>query len=102
MEENDYTKNGDDANQLLVTGWISTSDKLPPRNENKNYSQVPCLCNKRYEWKRNERSGVYYQIQILQFNHEHECWDNEDGDDYNCDINTVTHWMLLPEPPSCD
>jgi hypothetical protein len=80
-------------------GWVAVSERLPERVPNKSYSQVQCLVNKRYEWRRGDNSGVYYQIQILTFNHEHECWDGEDGDDHDCAINQVTHWMPLPEPP---
>ncbi len=68
--------------------WIKTKEKQPERQPNVRYSQVPCL--------------VYYngQVMILQFNHEHECWDDEDGDDYCCDIESVEYWMPLPTPPS--
>lgn len=79
--------------------WIKTSEHLPPRDETKGYSQVPCLVNKRYDWERNGKKGSYYQIQILLFNHEHEVWDQEDGDDFDCEIERVTHWMPLPERP---
>jgi membrane-bound lytic murein transglycosylase MltF len=79
--------------------WILVKERLPDRVPNKSYSQVQCLVNKRYEWERGENSGVFYQIQILTFNHEHECWDGEDGDDHDCAIDQVTHWMPLPEPP---
>jgi hypothetical protein len=67
--------------------WIKTSESLPKRNINVKYSQVPCL--------------VYFkgQITILQFNHEHQCWDDEDGDDYCCDIESVDFWMPLPSAP---
>lgn len=67
--------------------WIKTSEQLPARKENARYSQVPCIIVK-------DR-----QIQILVFNHEHFCWDDEDGDDHNCDIAEVSHWMPLPELP---
>jgi hypothetical protein len=79
--------------------WISVKDRLPERVPNKNYSQVQCLVNKRYDWKRGDNSGTYYQVQILTFNHEHECWDGEDGDDHDCAIDQVTHWQPLPSPP---
>lgn len=79
--------------------WIKTSDQLPERQEGKIYSQVPCLVVKAYPWKRKEREGVSYQTEILVFNHEHKCWDQEDGDDYDCDIETVKYWMKLPEVP---
>lgn len=83
-----------------MSDWISVKDRLPERAENLAYSQVPCLVNKRYDWERHEQKGHYYQIQILVFNHEHECWDQEDGDDFDCEIERVTHWIALPEPPN--
>lgn len=79
--------------------WKLTEEELPKRQENKNYSQVPCLVSKRYDWNRGERKGYYYKVQILVFNHKHKCWDDEDGDDYDCDIERVSHWDYLPEPP---
>lgn len=79
--------------------WIKTSEQLPERVTGKAYSQVPCLVYKRYSWKRGENSGFFYQIQILMFNHEHQCWDDESGDDHDCDISEVSHWMPLPEAP---
>ena len=70
--------------------WIKTSESLPKRKADVGYSQVPCL--------------VYFrkQITILQFNHEHQCWDDEDGDDYCCDIESVDFWMPLPDAPTID
>ena len=67
--------------------WIKTSEELPKRKEGVRYSQVPCL--------------VYYRrnIEILYFNHEHNCWDDSDGDDYKCDIEDIEYWMPLPNPP---
>lgn len=80
--------------------WIKTSDKLPDRVEGRSYSQVPCLVSKRYDWERNGEKGHFFQTQILVFNHEHECWDQEDGDDHDCSIEQVEYWMLLPQPPT--
>ncbi len=68
-------------------GWIKTSEQLPAQLENKSYSQVWCLVF----YKRN--------VCILVFNHEHKCWDAEDGDDYECDIYDVEFWMPLPQKP---
>jgi hypothetical protein len=81
------------------TGWIASSDRLPKKDESERYTQNLCLCRKRYQWKneKKEGSGIYFTIQLLQFNHTEQRWDNEDGDDYNCDIDSVTHWMPLPE-----
>ena len=67
--------------------WIKMQEKLPPKDENAVYSQIPCL--------------VIYDraIKILMFNHTDECWDGSDGDDYFCDIYKITHWMPLPDMP---
>ena len=79
--------------------WIETAKELPKRQEGVRYSQVPCIVNKRIDWERGENKGSSYNVQILVFNHEHECWDGEDGDDYDCDISQVSHWMPLPVSP---
>lgn len=69
--------------------WFKTSEVLPERDPNKRYSQVPCLVVKK---------GRRHS-EVLMFNHEHECWDDADGDDTNCLIEDVEYWMPLPEPP---
>lgn len=70
--------------------WKTMSSGIPERNPNKRYSQVPCLVYHRGE------------VKILVFNHEHTVWDQEDYDDYYCDIGDVSHWMPLPAPPTAD
>ena len=67
--------------------WIKLKDKKPEREPNVKYSNVPCLVI----YKR--------QVCILCFNHEHECWDDKDGDDYCCDIESIEFWQPLPKPP---
>ena len=70
--------------------WIRTDMRLPEREPNKRYSQVPCL--------------VWYcgEVTVLVFNHEHMVWDDDSGDDYKCDIGAVSHWMPLPNPPTAE
>lgn len=68
--------------------WFKTSNKLPDGDLNKRYSQVFCLCVFRNE------------LIILCFNHEQDCWDQEDADDFFCNINEVDYWALLPEKPN--
>ena len=63
--------------------WRNPNKELPGRIENVSYSQVPCLVKYRGD------------IQILCFNHEHECWDDESGDDYKCEITNVEAWKPL-------
>jgi len=40
-------------------------------------------------------------ISLHPFNKYHNCWDDEDGDDFFTDASDgkVTHWMALPAPP---
>ena len=66
--------------------WIPCSERLPNRNELAAYSSIPCLTT---------RKGL---VEVLCFNHEHECWDDATGDDFECDISEVLAWMPLPPP----
>ena len=60
---------------------------LPERVAGRSYSCVPCLV-------------VYHDyVQILVYNHEHECWDDETGDDFKCKPMEVQWWRPLPSPP---
>jgi len=34
------------------------------------------------------------------FNKECNCWDTEDGDDYECDLNPQDIWFSLPSNPN--
>jgi hypothetical protein len=67
--------------------WISVKDGLPEKNGN---SSIMCLVNDK-SW------GVICRP----YNEYHQCWDDEDGDDYYCDAvnGKITHWMPLPGPP---
>jgi Protein of unknown function (DUF551) len=72
---------------MTQDNWISTKDRLPEKPGKLSYEHVWCL--------------VYYKgdVRILAWNCEHLCWDQEDGDDYQCDPTAPTHWQPLPEPP---
>ena len=60
------------------------------------------------EWKKSTQelpneSGSYFvfydnTVRILVWNENHECWDDDSGDDYFCDPTDVTHWMELIWP----
>lgn len=68
--------------------WIRIKDKLHPDKPNiTRYEQVPCL--------------VVYKgvVSIKLWNCEHLVWDDEDGDDFFCNAQLISHWMPLPEPP---
>lgn len=37
--------------------------------------------------------------EMLCYNKHYDCWDDEDGDDYNRDINPGDTWFSLPAAP---
>ena len=47
-------------------------------------------------------ASTTYGFVVRSFNVFHNCWDDEQADDYWCDAvgGKVTHWMPLPPPPS--
>lgn len=63
--------------------WIKTDEQLPDKD-------MPCLV----VYKESRRD-----IDLLYFNVYYQVWDDEDGDDYKCDLSAVSHWMQLPEKP---
>jgi hypothetical protein len=67
--------------------WIDVNDRLPYKDGD---SSVYCLVNDTYDG-----------IVVRPFNEVHECWDQEDGDDYYTDARggKITHWKPLPELP---
>ena len=69
--------------------WIPTTEKPHPDKPGlARYEQIPCLV-------------VYHgEICIRQWNCEHLVWDEEDGDDFCCKADEVTHWMPLPPMPN--
>lgn len=70
---------------LARTRWRSVEkDGLPERKPNTTYSQVPCIVI---------RDG---HPEMLVFNHEHECWDDATGDDFDCKPDEVEAWMPIP------
>ena len=79
--------------------WHLTTEKLPEIQEGLGYTQVPCLVEKRYNTEYNGNNIPSHQIQILVFNHQHECWDDEHGYNHDCPINQVRRWAYLPYPP---
>ncbi len=68
--------------------WINVKDRLPEKG--KNWETTFCL--------------IYAKgggILVRPFDSYHNCWNDEDDDDYECDAvgGLITHWMPLPEPP---
>ena len=49
------------------------------------YERVMVMCKDWSEW--------YPQV----FNKEYKCWDTENGDDYDFDLDKTDRWFRLPE-----
>lgn len=41
----------------------------------------------------------FNECTIRVFNKSYNCWDTEDGDDYDCGLSSYEFWMKLPEEP---
>ncbi len=71
--------------------WHLTSEKPhPDKPEIKNYEHVAC-----FVLQKGMRFHTH-DFRLLQWNCEHLCWDREDGDDHECDIDGVTAWAIVP------
>lgn len=69
--------------------WISVNDGPPqPADPESPPDHIHCL--------------VVYKgdITILAWNTYHVCWDDEDMDDYRCDLLDVTHYLPLDSLPN--
>lgn len=60
--------------------WKNINEEKP------NDSQRVLVCDKHFG-----------EVRILTYNDYYKCWDTEDGDDYNCELNSIEWWMPLPE-----
>lgn len=60
--------------------WKNINEEKP------NDSQRVLVCDKRFG-----------EVRILTYNDYYKCWDTEDGDDYDCKLNSIEWWMPLPE-----
>lgn len=68
--------------------WFSTADEIYPQQiGNKLRETIPCLV-------------IYKGAILLRFwNFHYTCWDSEDGDDFFCNRDQVSHWMPAPDKP---
>ena len=62
--------------------WISTKERLPD-------SDGAYLVYGGFAWN----------VCIKCYNSEYGCWDDEEGDDYECPIDGIDYWMPLPDSP---
>lgn len=67
--------------------WISVNDRLPHKDGS---SSIFVLV-----------FNIFIGVVVRPYNEYHNCWDDEDADDYYCDAvgGKITHWMPLPESP---
>lgn len=63
--------------------------KVLDKYENDNYPQIPCLV------KGNLSTGYGYGIKY--WNVTSQCWDDETGDDYECDKYDIDEWAYLDD-----
>jgi len=89
MNDQDATRAAGSSAPACSANWIPTTEKQHPDKPGlARYEQIPCLV-------------VYHgEICIRQWNCQHLVWDEEDGDDFCCKVNEVTHWMPLPPMPN--
>ena len=62
--------------------WIKTEDEVPEDDE-------------RVLAKMKDRAGWDWTVRV--WNEHYNCWDDEDGDDYECDREDVEVWMRIKE-----
>lgn len=67
----------------FVQRWIPVKEELPSNDEERS---IRCLVKTKY-------GGIV----VREYNTEHKCWDDEDGDDYYSDSvgGKVTHWRQI-------
>lgn len=75
--------------------WINCSDRMPPTGGSEQ-SYVLAADFKNHYWPNlpNTQVGVYGDW----FSDGNPTWDDGDGNDLH--LKEVTHWMLIPEPPT--
>jgi hypothetical protein len=73
-----------EAARVLGLAWNKTVDGLPKKPGLKSYEYVECLILK--------KDG---DIEIGMWNCEHECWDDEECDDYRYDPTEPVAWLPI-------
>jgi hypothetical protein len=78
----------DEAAEIYANSWTRVDESLPKKPSVRDYEHVGC--------------NVFiprHGVTILMWNCEHECWDDESGDDVSRYNEQVTHWRELPKAP---
>lgn len=78
----------DSPPSLTPSLWVPTAQRFPPTPDSyPEEEHVRCLCVRRGE------------VVILEWNSQHYCWDDANGDDFFCNLLDVSHWMPVPAMP---
>lgn len=72
--------------------WIKTAEQRPDDRQ-------VVIAHRRVEWMRGDTSGTYWYICLLVYNADGDDWDQEDGDDHECELKFVDHWMPFTTTP---
>lgn len=79
--------------------WIKTTEQLPTKEFLKDDYGLGCVDDNHADCF----IFVDGKIQQRPFNFHHECWDDEEYDDFEYEATEPSHWMLQqpwPAPPS--
>jgi len=76
----------DESEQPSTDGWISSAIQ-PKKPGIASYEHVPCLVSKDGD------------IKLLLWNCEHLCWDDKEGDDFECNLADVDFYYPLSQLP---
>lgn len=69
--------------------WFLTSEKAhPDAREDDPKESIPCLVDRRH-----------MGLEMLCWNPYHNVWDGADGDDFECQVDEVVSWAVIPEIP---
>ncbi len=82
---------GFEAGYEFANTWNVGVPPIDP-NDTRAYKQTACIVTR----IRQHKNGIYPTVEVLMYNHQHECWDDETGDDFVCSPADVAAWRLLP------
>lgn len=80
------------TNWRINSVWHETKNEVPQvygEYENESYPQIPCLVLGYLS------TGYGYGVRY--WNVTEKCWDDEEGDDYECDKDEIEKWAYLDD-----
>lgn len=82
----------------MMPEWISVKDRLPEKNGK-------YLCFRKYNVLSGGNIQIYSfahnlkKVDKYDFRHNKSGWYDYDSEYGYCEVDNITHWMPLPEPP---